>query len=91
MAKGGGGSGLIWATAEDLARNRPVVLSLYRQILRALNSPELPLGHAARLAKKAECRAIFLFGAEEGSLHNIRDLVEAAHHTLGLLNRGRLP
>jgi NAD(P)-dependent dehydrogenase (short-subunit alcohol dehydrogenase family) len=91
MVKGGGGSGLIWATAEDLARNRPVVLSLYRQILRALNSPELPLGHAARLAKKAECRAIFIFGAEERSLHNIRDLVEAARHTLGLLNRGRLP
>ncbi|CAN6274834.1 unnamed protein product, partial [Urochloa humidicola] len=91
MAKGGGGSGLIWATAEDLARNRAVVLSLYRQILRALNSPELPLGHAARLAKKAECRAIFLFGAEERSLHNIRDLVDAARHTLGILNRGRLP
>ncbi|CAN6246486.1 unnamed protein product [Urochloa humidicola] len=91
MAKGGGGSGLIWATAEDLVRNRAVVLSLYRQILRALNSPELPLGHAARLAKKAECRAIFLFGAEERSLHNIRDLVDAARHTLGILNRGRLP
>ncbi|CAL4884790.1 unnamed protein product [Urochloa decumbens] len=89
MAKGGGG--LIWATAEDLARNRPVVLSLYRQILRALNSPELPLGHAARLAKKAECRAIFIFGAEERSLHNIRDLLDAARHTLGILNRGRLP
>ncbi|XP_039791031.1 uncharacterized protein LOC120656889 [Panicum virgatum] len=91
MAKGGGGRGLIWATAEDLARNRPVVLSLYRQILRALNTPELPLGYAARLAKKAECRAIFLFGAEERSLHNIRDLLVAARHTLGLLNRGRLP
>ena len=91
MAKGGASSGLIWTTAGDLARNRPVVLSLYRQILRALNSPELPLGHAARLAKKAECRAIFLFGAEERSLHNMRDLVEAARHTLGLLTRGRLP
>ncbi|AQK73750.1 hypothetical protein Zm00014a_035485 [Zea mays] len=91
MAKGGAGSGMIWATAEDLARRRPVVLSLYRQVLRALNSPALPLGHAARLAKKAECRAIFVFGAEERSLHNIRDLVEAARHTLGLLNRGRLP
>uniref|UniRef100_A0A453PBG8 LYR motif containing domain-containing protein n=4 Tax=Triticinae TaxID=1648030 RepID=A0A453PBG8_AEGTS len=89
MAKAGGG--LIWATAEDLARNRPVVLSMYRQILRALNSPALPLGHAARLAKKAECRAIFIFGAEERSLHNIQDLLDAARHTLGLLNRGRLP
>ncbi|KAK8444319.1 hypothetical protein SEVIR_9G117202v4 [Setaria viridis] len=78
------------ATAEDLARNRPVVLSLYRQILRALNSPELPLGHATRLAKKAECRATFIFGAEERSIHNIRDLLDAARHTLGLLNHGRL-
>jgi hypothetical protein len=90
MAKGGGG-GLIWATADDLARNRTVVLSLYRQILRALNSPELPLGDAAWLAKKAECRAIFLFGAEERSIHNIRDLMDAARHTLGILKRGRLP
>uniref|UniRef100_A0A0E0DIL9 LYR motif containing domain-containing protein n=1 Tax=Oryza meridionalis TaxID=40149 RepID=A0A0E0DIL9_9ORYZ len=89
---GGMGVGMIWAAAEDLARSRPVVLSLYRRILRALNSPELPpLGHAARLAKKAECRAVFVFGAEERSLHNIRDLLDAARHTLGLLNRGRLP
>uniref|UniRef100_A0A0E0GBM1 LYR motif containing domain-containing protein n=1 Tax=Oryza nivara TaxID=4536 RepID=A0A0E0GBM1_ORYNI len=87
MAKAGGG--MIWATAEDLARSRPVVLSLYRQILRALNSPALPLGHAARLAKKAECRAIFIFAAEERSIHNIRDLLDAARHTLGLLHRGR--
>ncbi|KAL0441928.1 UNVERIFIED_CONTAM: hypothetical protein Sradi_0131700 [Sesamum radiatum] len=52
--------GLIWATAEDMARNRGRVLSLYRQILRSLNSPELPLNLAARLARKAEARAIFL-------------------------------
>ncbi|GJM91448.1 hypothetical protein PR202_ga07815 [Eleusine coracana subsp. coracana] len=90
MAKGGG-RGLIRATAEDLWRNRPLVLSLYRQILRALNSPDLPLGHAARLAKKAECRAIFLFGAEERSIRNTRDLVDAARHTLGVLERGRIP
>jgi hypothetical protein len=89
--KDGGGGGLIWATEGDLARNRPVVLSLYRQILRALNSPELPLGHAARLARKAECRAIFLFGAEEGSIHNIRELIDAARHTFSILKRGRLP
>uniref|UniRef100_A0ACD6A555 Uncharacterized protein n=1 Tax=Avena sativa TaxID=4498 RepID=A0ACD6A555_AVESA len=89
MAKAGGG--LIWATAEDLARNRPVVLSIYRQILRSLNSPALPLGHVVRLAKKAECRAIFLFSAEERSLHNVRDLLDAARHTLGILDRGRLP
>ena len=46
--------GLIQATAEDLARNRGQVLSLYRQILRSINSPKLPLTIAARLAKKAE-------------------------------------
>jgi hypothetical protein len=65
---------------------------MYRQILRVLNLPELPLGHAARLAKKAECRAraIFLFGAER-PIHNIRDLIDAARHTLGILKRGRLP
>ncbi|CAI9092722.1 OLC1v1028043C1 [Oldenlandia corymbosa var. corymbosa] len=44
--------GLIWATAEDLARNRGRAVSLYRQILRSLNSPALPLN----LAKKAEVR-----------------------------------
>ncbi|KAI0489221.1 hypothetical protein KFK09_029063 [Dendrobium nobile] len=36
-------NGLIWATAEDLARNKGKVFSLYRQILRSLNSPDLPL------------------------------------------------
>ncbi|XP_050276731.1 uncharacterized protein LOC126718524 isoform X1 [Quercus robur] len=46
--------GLIQATAEDLARNRGQVLSLYRQIFRSINSPKLPLTFAARLAKKAE-------------------------------------
>ncbi|KAF3970860.1 hypothetical protein CMV_005493 [Castanea mollissima] len=47
---------LIWATAEDVARNRGQVLSLYRQILRSINSPKLPLAFAARLAKKAEVK-----------------------------------
>ncbi|XP_008218987.1 PREDICTED: uncharacterized protein LOC103319253 [Prunus mume] len=70
------GKGLIWATAEDLARNRGRVLSLYRQILRSLNSPDLPLNLAARLAKKAEARAIFIVASEERSLHNIDDLIE---------------
>ncbi|KAI3968910.1 hypothetical protein MKW92_010772 [Papaver armeniacum] len=59
--------GLLWATAEDLARNRGRVLSLYRQILRSLNSPKLPMNLAARLAKKAEAHAIFMLGAEEES------------------------
>ncbi|KAJ3695390.1 hypothetical protein LUZ60_000767 [Juncus effusus] len=67
--------GLIWATTDDLAKNKPIVLSLYRQILRSLNSPDLPLTHAARLAKKAEVRSIFIFGAEEKSVHNIADLI----------------
>ncbi|KAJ1702855.1 hypothetical protein LUZ63_002634 [Rhynchospora breviuscula] len=83
--------GLIWATAEDIAKNRPVVLSLYRQILRCLNSPDLPLTHAARLAKKAEARTIFLFGSEERSVHNIADLIDAAKHSLSILKQGRLP
>ncbi|CAL9065732.1 uncharacterized protein LOC135605255 [Musa acuminata AAA Group] len=83
--------GLIWATTEDLARNRAKVLSLYRQILRSLNSPELPLTHAARLAKKAEVHSIFLFGAEERSLHNIADLIDAANYSLSILKQGRLP
>ncbi|URD87316.1 Inositol-tetrakisphosphate 1-kinase [Musa troglodytarum] len=83
--------GLVWATTEDLARNRAKVLSLYRQILRSLNSPELLLTHAARLAKKAEVRSIFLFGAEERSLHNIADLIDAANYSLSILKQGRLP
>lgn len=83
--------GLIWATTEDLARNRPLVLSLYRQILRCLNSPDLTLTHAARLAKKAEVRTIFLFGSEERSVHNIADLIDAAKYSVSILKQGRLP
>ncbi|WOL11966.1 hypothetical protein Cni_G20730 [Canna indica] len=85
------GRGLIWATAEDLSKNRGKVLSLYRQILRSLNSPQLPLTYAARLAKKAEVRSIFLFGAEERSLHNIADLIDTANYSLSILKKGRLP
>ncbi|XP_028759343.1 uncharacterized protein LOC114718244 [Neltuma alba] len=83
--------GLIWATAEDLARNRGKVLSLYRQILRSLNSPKLPLNLAARMAKKAEVRAIFLLGSEERSVHNIVDLIDAAEYSLSLLRKGEIP
>ncbi|KAF7842494.1 uncharacterized protein G2W53_004792 [Senna tora] len=83
--------GLIWATAEDLARNRGRVLSLYRQILRSLNSPQLPLSLAARIAKKAEVRAIFLLGSEEHSRHNIEDLFDAAEYSLSLLRKGEIP
>lgn len=83
--------GLIWATAEDLARNRGKVLSLYRQILRSINSPKLDLSLAARLAKKAEVRSIFMLAAEERSLHNIADLIDTAHYSLSLLRNGQIP
>ncbi|XP_023908711.1 uncharacterized protein LOC112020381 [Quercus suber] len=83
--------GLIWATAEDLARNRGRVVSLYRQILRSINSPKLPLTFAARLAKKAEVRAIFLLASEETSLHNIADLIDTAEYSLSLLRKGEIP
>ncbi|XP_042513689.1 uncharacterized protein LOC122088476 [Macadamia integrifolia] len=84
-------TGLIWATTEDLARNRGRVLSLYRQLLRSLNSPKLPLNLAARLAKKAELRTIFMLGSEEHSLHNIADLIDGAEYSLSLLKKGEIP
>ncbi|KAF8030325.1 hypothetical protein BT93_E2694 [Corymbia citriodora subsp. variegata] len=83
--------GLIWATAEDLARNRGRVLSLYRQILRSLNSSNLPLTLAARLSKKAEVKAIFMLAAEERSLHNIEDLMDIGEYSLSLLRKGEIP
>jgi len=85
------GKGLIWATAEDLHRNRGRVLSLYRHILRSLNSPSLPLTFAARLAKKAEVRAMFWVGSDERSLHNIADLIDAAEYSLSFLKKGQFP
>ncbi|KAJ8760319.1 hypothetical protein K2173_011872 [Erythroxylum novogranatense] len=86
-----GKGGLIWATAEDLARNRGKVLSLYGQLLRGLNSPNLPLNYAARMAKKAEVRGIFIMAAEERSLHNINDLIDTAEYVLSFLRKGQLP
>ncbi|KAK4738417.1 hypothetical protein R3W88_002114 [Solanum pinnatisectum] len=83
--------GLIWATAEDLAKNRGRVLSLYRQILRSLNSPALPFSLAVRLQKKAEVRAMFMLGSEEQSLHNIQDLIDAAEYSLSILRKGEIP
>lgn len=83
--------GVIWATAEDLARNKGRVLSLYRQILRSINSPNLPLNLAARLSKKAEVRAIFMLASEERSLHNIDDLIDVANYSLSLLTKGEIP
>ncbi|KAI3907653.1 hypothetical protein MKW98_016297 [Papaver atlanticum] len=75
--------GLIWATTEDMARNRGRVLSLYCQILRCLNSPKPPMNLAARLAKKTESRAIFMMGAEVESLHNMEDLIDTGECTTG--------
>ncbi|KAI4371206.1 hypothetical protein MLD38_019469 [Melastoma candidum] len=83
--------GLLWATAEHIAFNRGKVVSIYRQLLRSLNSPDLPLTLAARLAKKAEVRAIFLLAAEERALHNIHDLLDIADYSLSLLRRGEIP
>ncbi|KAL7096270.1 hypothetical protein ACP275_10G070600 [Erythranthe tilingii] len=74
-----------------MARNRGKVISLYRQILRRLNSPDLPLNLAARLARKAEVRAIFMLGAEERSIHNIQDLFDTADYALSILNKGEIP
>ncbi|XP_004505566.1 uncharacterized protein [Cicer arietinum] len=85
------GKGLIWATAEDLCNNRGRVLSLYRQILRSLNSPSLPLNFAARQAKKAKVRAMFWVGSDERSLHNIADLIDAAEYSLSFLKKGQFP
>ncbi|XP_022846879.1 uncharacterized protein LOC111369546 [Olea europaea var. sylvestris] len=83
--------GLLWATAEDLSRNRGWVLSLYRQTLRSLNSPDIPLNLATSLAKKAKVRAIFLLGSEERSLHNIEDLINVAEYSLSVLKKGEIP
>ena len=82
--------GRIQATAEDLARNRGQVLSLYRQILRSTNSPKLPRTFAARLAKKAEVCSIFMLASEETSLHNIDDLIDTAEYSLSLLRKGEI-
>lgn len=82
--------GLIWASAEDLARNRGKVLSLYRQVLRSLNSPHLPLNLAARLHRKAQAWAIFMLAAEEQSVHNIKDLLDIAEYSLSLLRKGEI-
>ncbi|KAK1587547.1 hypothetical protein Q3G72_014080 [Acer saccharum] len=81
---------LLWCAASP-PETRARVLSLYRQILRSLNSPKLELSLAARLAKKAEARAIFMLGSEEQSLHNIADLIDAADYSLSLLKQGIIP
>lgn len=83
--------GLWWATAEELARSKPVVLSLYRNYLRALRTEKLGLSLAAQESKKAHVRELFDMGARELSVHNIRDLIDAAEYTLTLLRNGQIP
>ncbi|KAI3901344.1 hypothetical protein MKW92_024659 [Papaver armeniacum] len=68
--------GLLWATAEDSARNRGRVLPQCRQILKSLDSLKLLMNLATRLAKKAEDRAMLMLGAEEESFHNTEDLID---------------
>ena len=85
------GRRLLWATAEDLAANKPRVLALYRQYLRVLGSEKLGLSLAAQETRKGHVRELFSMGAEERSSHNIRELVDAAEYTLTLLHKGQIP
>ncbi|KAI8559367.1 hypothetical protein RHMOL_Rhmol04G0167800 [Rhododendron molle] len=57
--------GLIRARIEDLARYSGQVLSLYRQLLWNLNSPNFSLKLAALLAKNVEVSAIVMLASEE--------------------------
>ncbi|KAK8545378.1 hypothetical protein V6N13_066664 [Hibiscus sabdariffa] len=50
--------GLIWATADNLARNRGKVISLYRQILGSLNSSKLEPNLSARTLGLRSCSAM---------------------------------
>lgn len=85
------GVGLLWASAEDIARNKPAVRSAYRCLLRALNLEKVPLSLAARESKKAEVRHIFELAASERSVHNIRELLDIARHSVSLLEKGEIP
>nr|VDD01447.1 unnamed protein product [Brassica rapa] len=82
---------LLWLTAEEAAKNRGKVLSLYRQLLRSVSSPKLQLSYASRLAKKAEIKTIFLFGSEEVSKHNVADLIRTGEYALSQLKQGKIP
>lgn len=81
----------MWATAEDLAKNRELVLSLYRNYLRTLSSEKLSLSLAAQETKKAHVRELFDMGSQERSVHNIRDLIDAGKYTLSQLQKGQIP
>lgn len=85
------GRGILWATAEDLARSKPRVLALYREYLRVLGGEKLGLGLAAQETKKGQVRELFGMGADERSVSNIRELIDAAEYTLTLLRKGHIP
>jgi len=85
------GKGFVWATAEDLAKNKPRVLSLYRHYLRALASERLGLSLIAQETKRVQVRELFNMGARERSVHNIRDLIDAAKYTLSRMHKGQIP
>lgn len=76
------GRGWIWPTVEDLGRNKAVVQSVYRSILRALNSEKLPLSLAARETAKVEARYIFNAAAAEHSPHNTQELLSIARRSV---------
>lgn len=48
------GGGLPWATAENLAGNQPLVLSLHSQCLCVLSSRKLALGLGAQMTYKTD-------------------------------------
>ncbi|GJN21925.1 hypothetical protein PR202_gb09448 [Eleusine coracana subsp. coracana] len=53
--------------------------------------PRDPLSNSANhISSRSGSDRSFVAGARR-SIHNIRDLVDAAHHTLGVLKRGRVP
>uniref|UniRef100_A0A7N0ZZU0 LYR motif containing domain-containing protein n=1 Tax=Kalanchoe fedtschenkoi TaxID=63787 RepID=A0A7N0ZZU0_KALFE len=68
-----------------MARNRGRVLSSYRQVMRCLNNPDLPLSWGLQM--KAEVRGIILLGAK----HDIEDLLDTADYAISLLRSGKIP
>ncbi|KAG2321976.1 hypothetical protein Bca52824_015189 [Brassica carinata] len=81
---------LLWLTAEEAAKNRGKVLSLYRQLLRSINSPKLQLSYASRLAKKAEVKTIFLFGSRRFPNTTLR-ISYVPVNMLSQLKQGKIP
>ena len=69
MAKGGGGRGLIWATAEDLARNRPVVLSVgvttFGPVAEGARRQNVRNNEADVKSKRGDGPSSWIFGSED--------------------------